>query len=96
MKKSMQKTMQFLTSLFFVFFSILDGFWAPKWSQKSSKFCKITTGYFFFVDFLRDKTCVFRGGAFWRPPASILSPQGLILEPQGSKMTPNFAKNLTH
>ena len=42
MKKSMQKTMQFLTSLFFDFFSILDGFGAPKWPPNSLKIMKFT------------------------------------------------------
>ena len=41
MKKSMQKTMRFLTSLFLDFFSILEGFGAPKWLQKSPKTLKI-------------------------------------------------------
>ena len=35
MKKSMQKTMRFLTSLFLDFFSILERFGAPKWTPKS-------------------------------------------------------------
>ena len=79
MKKSMQKTMRFLTSLFLDFFSILEGFGAPKWLPKSLKISFSGVVDHPPSDFGPSKNLLNFLTTFWRPPGSIFNDFETIL-----------------